>query len=186
MTSIADRYSAAAARLTALIDAVPADAWTVQSPCEDWTAGQVVEHVVSTEAAFLRDRELAEALAEEATSDPLGTWPAVRDAVTAAMADPSKAGASYDGYFGPTTVEQTLDRFYTADLLVHRWDIATAVGLPDFATLDDDELAFLNEAIASYPAEVMRMPGLFGPELTAPAGANATTQLMAFLGRSAG
>lgn len=66
---------------------------------------------------------------------------------------------------------------------VHRWDLAVATALPGHATLDDEELTFLDAMVGSYPAEVMRMPGLFGPEVTPPAGADRTARLMAFLGR---
>ena len=36
--------------------------------------------------------------------------------------------AEYDGYFGRTTVGATLADFYGFDMVVHRWDLARALG----------------------------------------------------------
>ena len=53
MSEIADRYRKRAAGLNERVEAVPADQWGSQSPCEDWTARDVVRHVVDTSAMFL-------------------------------------------------------------------------------------------------------------------------------------
>ena len=52
MTDIADRYDRLAADFAATIDAVPADRWASPSPCEEWTARDVVAHVVETHGMF--------------------------------------------------------------------------------------------------------------------------------------
>jgi uncharacterized protein (TIGR03086 family) len=179
--SIADRYASAAQRLTVLIGLVPLNDWGRPSPCRDWTAREVVEHIVTTETDLLAQRGLL--TIEAATS--IGAWPNVRDAVEAVLRNPTTAEIAYDGYFGPTTVANTINNFYIPDLLVHRWDLATAVGLIEHATLSDEEAEFLESAVQSYPPEVMRMPGLFGPELAPSPDADRTTRLMAYLGRSA-
>jgi uncharacterized protein (TIGR03086 family) len=182
MTSVASRYASAATRLSALVDAVAPDAWDRPSPCEGWTARQVLEHVVSTEADFLGQRELAvpdvSGLAAERA------WPVLRAAVQAALDDEAVASRGFDGYFGPTTIGETVDRFYTLDLLVHRWDIATATGLAAHAPLDAGEIAHVRTCLGGIPAEIMRSPGLFGPALDVAAGADDTTALMRFLGRA--
>jgi uncharacterized protein (TIGR03086 family) len=165
-----------------LIDSIDPSSWTSASPCEGWTALDVVRHVVTTEADFLRQRDLL--VPEIDAADPVAAWPGVRDAIAAVLADDALAGRVFDGYFGPTTIGETLERFYVADLLVHRWDLAMAVGSADHAVLDDDERDFLAAAVGTYPPEVMRMPGIFGPEVSPPEGADPTTRLMAYLGRS--
>ena len=181
--SIAVRYAAAASRFSDLVASVPDQSWDNASPCEGWTARDVLEHVVSTELDFLTQRELAKpdvsALALPAA------WPAVRDAFQAVLDDRSTASQAFDGYFGPTTIEETVDRFYCLDLLVHRWDLAKAAGLVDHATLDPDELAVIRTNLGAIPSEVMRTPGLFGPEIVPAAGVDETTAVMNFLGRSA-
>ncbi len=180
--NISHRYASAATRFSALIESVPEEAWHSPSPCEGWTASDVLDHVVSTELDFLAQRDLprpdVSGLARPAA------WLVVRDAMQAVLDDPTVASSAYDGYFGPTTVEGTIDTFYTDDLIVHRWDLATAVGATEHAVLDRGEIASVRTNSASFPTEVMRSPGLFGPEIESSDGADDTTRLMNFLGRS--
>jgi uncharacterized protein (TIGR03086 family) len=183
MSPISERFAAASGRLTTLIDAIPADAWENPSPCANWTARDVLDHVVTTEVDFLGQRGLP--APDIAGLDPWRAWPTVRDSVISVLNDTATATTSFDGYFGPTTIEATLDRFYCLDLLVHRWDLATATGLLDHAALDDHELRIIRASIESFPPEVMRMPGLFEPAIEPDPGADATTTLMNFLGRAA-
>jgi len=183
MTSPAERYAAAATRFTDLVRAVPADAWDNQSPCKDWTARGVLDHVVATELDFLDQRSLAKP--DVSGLPPTEAWHNVRDTVQSVLDDAATAKRSYDGYFGPTTIEETIDRFYTFDLLVHRWDLATAAGLSRHAALHDDELKVIRASIERIPQEVMRTPGLFEPAVEPASDADDTTQMMNFLGRSA-
>ncbi len=53
MSDIAERYRRLAGTFEERIAAVPADRWEDPSPCEDWTARDVVRHVVDTQALFL-------------------------------------------------------------------------------------------------------------------------------------
>ena len=53
MTEISDRYRRAAAVFTEQVEAVPEDRWTSPSPCDDWDARGVVEHMASAHNMFL-------------------------------------------------------------------------------------------------------------------------------------
>lgn len=176
----ADRYDLVSSQFDHLVQAVPADRWSAPSPCEGWTAEDVVRHVAETERDLLErmgfDRPDLDGLA------PLEAWTAVRSAVTAALADPARADHAYDGYFGPTTFAQTVDSFYSFDLVVHRWDIARATGLADHEQIAPDELARLRTGAEGFGA-AMRMPGVFGPEVPAPADADDQERLLAWIGR---
>jgi uncharacterized protein (TIGR03086 family) len=181
MTTIADRYRRLAARLTEVVAAVPADAWDQLSPCEGWTSRDVLAHVVTTEWQFLRDRGFApEGVTVD--GDPVAAWSVARDAVSAVLDDPSRAGIEYDGWFGRTTVEATIDRFYAFDLVIHAWDLARAAGLRELEALPDDEVARIR-ADAESMGPALRTPGVCGPERDAPEGADAQTRLLAYLGR---
>jgi uncharacterized protein (TIGR03086 family) len=68
------------------------------------------------------------------------------------------------------------------DLLVHGWDLAKATGQD--TTISDDDLGRLERGAAQF-GDAARAPGVFGPELEAPAGADRQTKLLAFLGRRA-
>ena len=73
-----------------------------------------------------------------------------------------------------------IDRFYTADVFMHTWDLARAGGLD--ATLDAD---FCAELLAGMePIEdLMRQSGQYGPRVPVPADADAQTRLLGFIGR---
>jgi uncharacterized protein (TIGR03086 family) len=183
MTASAARFRTLARAFSHTIDAVPAEAWANPSPCEGWSAREVVRHVVTTEADFLRQHDLAVPAVDEHT-DPVQAWPVVRDAVQAALDDDQVAGRTYDGWFGPTTIAATIDTFYGMDLVIHRWDLARAAGLADHETIPADEIDRIRADAAGF-GEGLRMPGVCGPEVPVPAGASAQDRLLGFLGRRA-
>ncbi|MGI8875145.1 MAG: maleylpyruvate isomerase N-terminal domain-containing protein, partial [Egibacteraceae bacterium] len=53
MEDIAQRYRRLAEAFNATVDAVPDDRWDSPSPCEEWSARDVVAHVVETQGIFL-------------------------------------------------------------------------------------------------------------------------------------
>ena len=176
----ADRFHHHADRFDRLIAAVPADGWDAASPCDGWTALDVVGHVVDTELDLLGrmgfDRPTIDGI------DPLAAWPLVRTAMADALDDPARTDFSYDGYFGPTTFGATVDQFYSFDLVLHRWDIARATGLREHEEIEPTEIERIRRDATGF-GEAMRMPGVIGPELPAPADATDQERLLAWLGR---
>ena len=67
------------------------------------------------------------------------------------------------------------------DTATHTWDLATATGQP--AALPQDVAETAVEECQAIVSPELRV-GRFGPEVAAPAGADATTRLVAFLGRT--
>ena len=180
MTEISMRFSEAAARFTEILDAVPSSQWSNVSPCEGWTAIDVVAHVVTSEHGFLAQRGIAPDIAVD---EPLAAWPPLRDALQAVLDDPTKAAIEYDGMFGRTTVATTVDEFFTFDLIVHAWDIARATGLSAMEEIRSDELARVLESCAKF-GDNLRMPGVCGPEIAVADDASEQDKLLAFLGRT--
>ncbi len=178
MTDIAVRYRAAAERFDTLVAGV--SDWSAPSPCEGWTARDVLDHVVTTEEDFLA-QHLADY--QRGTGTLEQRWAAVRAAVTEVLADPVRADVEFDGFFGPTTVARTIDRFYTADLIVHRWDIARAIGCAEHEATTAAERAHLWAGLDDIDPAVMRQPGLFGPAVELPVDADDHARLLAWLGR---
>jgi uncharacterized protein (TIGR03086 family) len=176
----AARFRHHADRLDRLIAAVPTDRWSAPSPCDGWTALDVVGHVVDTELDLLGrmgfERPSTDGL------DPLSAWPVVSAAMTDALDDPSKESFAYDGYFGPTTFGSTVDQFYSFDLVLHRWDIARAAGCAEHEDIEAHEVERIRADAAGFGA-AMRMPGVIGPEVAAPADATDQERLLAWLGR---
>jgi uncharacterized protein (TIGR03086 family) len=183
MSDIADRYDRLSADFAATIAAVPDDAWDAPSPCEGWTARDVVAHMVDNHRLFegFVGRDLGDV--PPADDDPAAAFAAAREVVSGHLHDPAAAGASFEGaVFGHMTFAEGIDRFVAFDLLVHRWDLGTATGVP--VTLPVDEVARARDA-ADAMGDALRGPGAFGPELPAPEGADEQARLLAFLGRRA-
>ncbi|PWW23969.1 uncharacterized protein (TIGR03086 family) [Geodermatophilus normandii] len=127
-TPIATDYAAVLEPLLAVVDAVPASGWDAATPCEDWTARGVVTHLVDTQREFLTGRGVDLGPAPDVAADPAAALRAHAGRVLAAVSDPAVADEPYDGFFGPTTVGETLAQFYVWDMVVHRWDLARATG----------------------------------------------------------
>ena len=178
--SPAERFDLVSTRFDHLVRAVPADRWEAPSPCAGWTARDVLRHVVETERDLLDRMGFAPPAVDDA--DTIDAWSAVRSAMADALHDPARADHAYEGYFGPTTFAATVDDFYSFDLVVHRWDVAHAVGLAGHERIDDDELARLRAGAEGF-GDAMRMPGIFGPEVPAPVDASAQERFLAWIGR---
>jgi len=180
MTEVSERYARLADAFTAKVAAVPDDRWSSPSPCDDWTARDIVGHVVSTQDMFLGfvGRSLGEIPSVD--DDPLAAFTAARTVVQADLEDPARAGATFEGFMGTMTFESGVDRFLNFDLVVHGWDLARATGLD--AHIDPADLKRIRIAAEGF-GDAMRGPNAFGPEVEPPAGADEQQRVMAFLGR---
>jgi len=180
MSDIADRYARLGDQFAATIDDVPHERWSAPSPCEGWTARDVVAHVVETQGMFERlvGRDIGDLPSVE--DDPAAAWEAARRVVEGHLRDPQTAESSYDGLFGRSTFAQAVDQFLSFDLVVHRWDLGRATGQD--VRMPADEVAHALELAPTF-GEAMRGPKAFGPELPAPEGADDQDRLLAFLGR---
>jgi uncharacterized protein (TIGR03086 family) len=181
MTQISERYGKLADAFANKIAKVSPDAWSNQSPCAEWKARDVVRHVVDTQGMFLGF--IGEKLGDipSVDDDPAGAFKAASTQVRANLEDPAKAKAEYEGFMGKSTFEGGVDKFLSTDLVVHGWDLAKATGQDD--TIDPDEIPRVQKVAESF-GDALRSPGAFGPAVDAPAGADAQTKLIAFLGRT--
>ncbi|GAA4551614.1 TIGR03086 family metal-binding protein [Pseudonocardia xishanensis] len=180
MSDIAERYARHADAFAATIAAVPEDRWSAPSPCSEWTARQVVDHVVEVHGMFLG---MVGRPPEPGPTDPAGAFAHVRSLVQADLEDPERAKATYDGMFGTQTFEWSVDGFVTQDLVLHRWDLGTAAGLD--IEIPPDEIARIAGFVEQMPAEARASGKVFGPALEPPADADAQTRLLAAIGRRA-
>ncbi len=174
------QYRTAARPLTEVIDAVPADGWSRPSPCEDWTARDVVGHLVETQRSLLAEHGVDLGPAPDIDDDPAAAWRAHCGEVTAALADDAVPDIAFDGFFGPTTLGETLVQFYVWVMVVHRWDIATAVGAR--TSFSDDELDRVERGIEGF-GDALYLEGICKPGVDAPADADRATRALALLGR---
>ena len=180
MSAIADRISHLSDRFEALISGVDTDDWANQSPCEEWTARDVVGHVVDVHQMMLRPLGRRLSPAPSVEDDPLGAFRAARADVAAVLADPESAGTEYDGFFGRAVVQETIDGFLGFDLVVHGWDLATATGQE--LVIEPDEIARIR-AQADGLGDAIRSPGVCKQAVEVAADASEQDKLLAFLGR---
>jgi uncharacterized protein (TIGR03086 family) len=160
------------------VQAVSADAWANQSPCDEWKARDVVVHVTNNlrrVTAGLGGQAHPEVTPDE---DIRTAWGVTRDGMLAALltADMSK---TMDGPFGPMPAEQLLGRIITTDVLVHTWDLARATGGDEVLPHE-----FIEGAYSGLkPMDAMiRGRGVFGDKIEVP-GADLQTEFLSFIGR---
>lgn len=155
--------------------------WSGASPCEGWTATDVLDHIISTQRRFFGQHGVD--LGPEPGGEPIERWAAhvagLRTAVTEEL-----VATEFDGYFGRTTIGDTLRDFYGFDLVVHRWDLGT--GLGQAVTFADAELERI-ESWLPEPGTAMYdafySEGICHPPLPVPDGAPRQTAVLAKLGR---
>lgn len=179
MTTSIQAYLHDADSLTDLL-ATPGADWSAASPCEGWSAGDVVDHVVDTQRGFLAQRSAA--LGERPAGTPPQVWGAHDAGVRRLLADDAFADTSYDGFFGPTTVGETLTRFYGFDLLVHQWDLARAFGRD--VVWDDAQMDRIEASLDGF-GEHLYAEGICRPALEVGEDAPRQTRLLARMGRAA-
>ncbi|NUR07188.1 MAG: TIGR03086 family protein [Nocardioidaceae bacterium] len=180
MEQVADRYRRLAAAMTDRIDAVPDDAWGRRTPCDEWTARELVGHLLDVHGRFesLVGRELVSH--PPVDDDPAAAWAAVRDQMQADLDDPAKVGEEYVGRFGRSTFGQAVDGFVCFDLVVHGWDLAHATGLDE--TMDPQEVE-RSQAMVDAMGETMLENGVIRAPVEPAQDASAQDRLLCALGR---
>jgi uncharacterized protein (TIGR03086 family) len=170
-------FDTAADRFTATVEGT-AD-WSATSPCEGWSAADVVDHVVDTQRDFLGRFDLD--LGARPSGAPGSVWAShlstVRDLVTGDL-----CAQEYDGFFARITIGETLDRFYGFDLVVHGWDLGSSQGAPP--TFTDTDMELMEAALAGFGDHAYD-DGVFKQPVDVPADADRQTRLLARMGRRA-
>jgi uncharacterized protein (TIGR03086 family) len=183
MDEIIQRYTRIAGKLTDRVRQVPADAWDNDSPCEGWSARDVVGHLTEWIPEFFGANGIEFDDAPSVDVDPVAAWTAVDGTLSAALADPAQAARMIENPFGPRSLAETIDLIVIADIFIHTWDLARATGLDE--SLDTDQTERMLASMGSMPDEVLRAGGMFGPRLDVADDADDQTKLLAFLGRRA-
>lgn len=189
MTEEADPHGPAAqhrliaGRFTELVYGVAPAAWDHPAPCEGWLARDVVRHLVEWLPGFLRAGARLELPAGPSVDDdPIAAWTVHRDGVQALLDDPATREREFNNpHTGSLPLDQAVDRFYTADVFLHTWDLARATGQDE--RLDPGRCAAMLEGMLPLD-EVLRTSGQFGPRVEVPGDADVQTRLLAFIGRT--
>jgi len=183
MSAAADEHRRVAGAFTATVEGVAPDAWDNPAPVDGWVARDVVGHLVEWFPAFLEGSTGTTLPAGPSVADdPVGAWHTQTHAVQALLDDPETADREHDfPHMGRMPLAQVIDMIYTADVFMHRWDLARATGQDE--TLDPDKCAVMLEGMLPMD-EMLRQSGQYGPRVQVADDADVQTQLLAFIGRT--
>ncbi len=170
----------------AFVAGVEADQWGVTTPCSEWNAPALLNHIVSGNlwVGELTAGKSIEEVGDRLDGDLLGDDPlAAYDASAKIAADAFRAPGAMEAMvgvsYGPVPGEIYAGHRFI-DVLIHGWDLAEATGQPRAL---DPELVEACIAIVEPQADMLAGSGMFDADVTAPAGADRQTRLLAMLGR---
>jgi uncharacterized protein (TIGR03086 family) len=163
----------------ARVQATDAAAWSNQSPCDGWTARDVVVHVGDNLLRLTAALKGSEPTSIAPDDDIATAWASAHSGFVSTIPT-ADLSANVPGPFGPMPAAQLIGRFVSTDVLVHTWDLARSVG--------GDETINAEACAAAYgglkPMDAMiRQPGVFGPAVPAAEGDDPQTEFLKFLGR---
>jgi uncharacterized protein (TIGR03086 family) len=182
MTEISDRYRRVSGGFASVLEGVGGDGWAGEAPCDGWTAKDVAEHVVGVHQMYLSFvKDVLEA-PDVSGLEPAAAFGRLREAVLGGLEDEQVAGHVFEGFFGPQRFDEAADGILMADVLVHTWDLGKATG--QSPSLDEEVATRALERLQAM-GDAVRSPGVFGPEVPAPEGADVQTRLLCFTGRHA-
>lgn len=144
--------------------------WEKSTPCDGWTVRELVDH------AMFWQGQGASAFGAAAAE---GDWPALRASLRAALDDPSNMEGKAEQFGGAPM--PAVAGLITADLLVHSWDLAIAIGAD--ATLPEAAAESTLMGLQRLPEQMLRNEQMFGPAIEVDADASAQDRLIGFVGR---
>ncbi|GAB3456322.1 maleylpyruvate isomerase family mycothiol-dependent enzyme [Streptomonospora sediminis] len=177
---IAENYRNRAAEFTRRVEGVPAGGWDADTPCEGWTARDLMRHIVEVHARMPKVIGQPVEPSHTVEDDPVASWYEARDTMQRLLDDPAKAGREYDGAMGRTSVGKTVDTYLGFDLVVHCWDLARATGQDE--TLPPEEVSWVFE-LARGMGDNIRHAEVCGPEVSVPETASEQDRMLGYLGR---
>jgi len=185
--SAAERHRVVAEGFAVLTRGVPAGEWDAPTPVAEWAARDVVRHLTTWFPGFLAGGSDVVLLSGPSVDDdPVGAWRIHADGVQAVLDDPATSERMFSNpHTGDLPLADAIDRFYTADVFMHSWDLAAATGQLDALDLDDDFAEQLLEGMKPIE-EFMRSSGQYGPRVDIPEASPVVDRLIAFIGRDPG
>ncbi len=153
--------------------------WQAPAPVADWTARDIVSHLVEWFAGFLAAGGITLPAGPAVADDPVAAWRYRTGAVQELLERRGDESFSHP-YAGTHRLADAIDRFYTADVFMHTWDLAIATGQPP--TLDEEFAMTLLHGMQQME-EVLRASGQYGAPVPVADDAPAADRLMGFIGR---
>ncbi len=184
---IRELFRRAADAFGAQVHTVGDDQWQRPTPCSDWDVRALANHLVGEMrwAPLLLAGQTTAEVGDRFDGDQLGDDPeaawddSARDAVAAVVAAGAMERIVHLSFGDVPGAEYTHQLF--ADLLVHGWDLARAIGADDRL---DPELVDACTAWFAAVEDAYRSAGAIGPRVEVTTGADPQTRLLAAFGRS--
>ncbi|MFI5912786.1 TIGR03086 family metal-binding protein [Dactylosporangium sp. NPDC051541] len=180
MTTAATDHRETAAHFTELVRGTTD--WSAPAPVPDWTARDVVRHLIEWLTSFVRSGSgITLPAGPSVDTDPVAAWESHAAAVQALLDDPASADVMFTNqHTGSMPLPDAIAMFYTSDVFLHSWDLARATGQDE--RLDPDRCAAMFTGMLPMDA-VLRTSGQYGPRVDVPDDADPQTKLLAFIGR---
>lgn len=174
----ADRHRAVAAGFTEHV-ALVRD-WDAPTPVEGWVVRDIVAHLVNWFTDFLSAGGQKLPPGPDVQTDPAAAWQAHVEGVQALLDGATAESEFTHPVVGTHRLNNAIDQFYTSDVFMHTWDLATAIGRapnldPAFATQLLDGMAGIEE--------LLRSSGQYGPAVAVAFDADPVARLAGFIGR---
>jgi uncharacterized protein (TIGR03086 family) len=154
------------AEFVARVAAVPADCWDLPTPCAEWSARALVNHVIGEDrwtVPLLEGATIAD-VGAEFDGDLLGHDPAAStrraaDEAVAMVAEVLPVGGRVHLSYGDEDMAEYVHQL-AADHLIHAWDLAVATG--GETSLDAELVTAVAEWFSDREA-LYRSAGAIGP-----------------------
>jgi len=186
--TIESRFTAAVDEFGGRVRAIRDDQWSAPTPCTKWDVRTLVNHLVY-ELRWMPPLLAGQTIAEVGDrldgdllgADPVAAWTNAVQESDAAVAQPGALETLVHLSYGDTPAADYVTEV-TADLTVHAWDLARAIGAGE--QLDPTLVQWI------YPQAKERLnpagvPGYFGPAVAVPDSASEQVRLLALYGRRA-
>lgn len=169
--------------MDAVVKRIPDAAWDRPSPCEGWSARDVLGHqigVLDGVAHMAAGNPMKLPEAPEDMSDPQSAWADSRDAVLTALDQRGALHLSGKYWFGPMSIDDLIG-VVQWDPLTHAWDLSQATGVE--AVLDEGLAQTCYDTISSMREPLAKMK-LVGEEVPVPADADIVSRYLGLVGRN--
>jgi uncharacterized protein (TIGR03086 family) len=174
------RHGVALAGFGAVVARV-GDRWSAPTPCPEWDARALLEHVIGFHEVLVLAPSGVRA--QRPKDDPVGRWTAAAAAIAAALDAHGTSTARVSALPGADDYDlPSLLPALTTDVLVHTWDLATAIDLD--VALDPDLCERALTAVRRDPGALARS-GMFAAPVPVAADAPLQVRVLAAYGRRA-
>jgi uncharacterized protein (TIGR03086 family) len=180
-----DTFRTALEQTGTIVRNVKPDQLTGPTPCEEWDVRGLLDHTIGIVMMFndaTQGKPYDKTIFERdlVGEDAGAAYDAALGALQESLEAPGLLEKNWTMPFGeiPGTFASS---FATLEVSLHGWDVAKATGQD--VDWDPGVTAAAFAVARMVPADQVRVPGVYGPEQTAPGEACEQDKLAAFLGR---